>query len=470
VLTQRTGLVQRHRIDGGIDIASVTALNPARQRPAHRTASEPASGDSNQLNKEFRMKRLSIAVFCFFVLISSCRNESAHSALESITKKDQLTGKWLGTIGIGLGSPGWEYVKMLRDVLHKTFLTPQGGSYKNAFDINDGEGRAPSKQQIVEEFSKLASEISEFRKQNPQAPTMVVLGITGHGISRKTAESFIKNNYEFSVTKGTSKIDPPETFSGQELAELLKSLSVAGADEVVVFIQSCHSGALNTDLDALGMSKFIESLTSDGRSGRTFTVITPTSTYYMSPGQIWEEMLAKALETQGEGDIITYKTIKDRLVKEACSSPFYRPAEAKEGLSSMEQELVISVELKEFERQSQQQQQQQAQPQQPEVAADDSQNMTMSDSESVSYLGANAGIDPQFFEVIDENLPILLTPTGLEKWNNATLTLPEPAPAKTKVELSAETTALCEQRKQVMIPLIQQRIQELLQQAPNVAP
>jgi hypothetical protein len=116
------------------------------------------------------------------------------------------------------------------------------------------------------------------------------------------------------------------------------------------------------------------------------------------------------------------------------------------------------------------QQQQQAQPQQPEVAADDSQNMTMSDSESVSYLGANAGIDPQFFEVIDENLPILLTPTGLEKWNNATLTLPEPAPAKTKVELSAETTALCEQRKQVMIPLIQQRIQELLQQAPNVAP
>lgn len=77
-------------------------------------------------------------------------------------------------------------------------------------------------------------------------------------------------------------------------------------------------------------------------------------------------------------------------------------------------------------------------------------------------MSANGGIDPQFFEFIDENLPILLTPAGLEKWNKGTLTLPAPSNTKGKVSLSAESIATCEQRKKVMIPLIQQRNQYLL--------
>lgn len=71
---------------------------------------------------------------------------------------------------------------------------------------------------------------------------MVVIGLTGHGLSKDNF-SQSPEGYVFSIAHGKSNsIFPEHYLTGRELAELISALN---ADEVLMFVQSCNSGSLS---------------------------------------------------------------------------------------------------------------------------------------------------------------------------------------------------------------------------------
>ena len=163
--------------------------------------------------------------------LASCKPAPTNEARDlSITAPGQVAGKWLATLTI-VGSLDKVPAELLANTLKGFFLSERGGKYTPAFDLSDKSGWKPNKAEIVEKFSALRKTISVFKANNPSAPAMVTIGLTGHGMSQNVF-SKVKDGYQFAVRLGQSESDPGEHFSGSELAALISSL---GADEVLVF-------------------------------------------------------------------------------------------------------------------------------------------------------------------------------------------------------------------------------------------
>lgn len=330
--------------------------------------------------------------------LTSCKQDQTRDSGDlSITARGQIAGKWLGTLTIG-GDVGPQASELLAKTLKGFFLSERGGSYTSAFDLSDKSGWNPSKTDVIEKFSALRKSISEFKAKNPSSPTMVALGITGHGFSQDTF-SQLSEGFVFAVKQGKSSIIPEEYFSGRELAEMISSL---GAEEVLVFVQSCNSGRLsNVDV----MNKYALTLANEtARRNTNIAVITPVSEFIFSPTEGIELAYQKAFErlAKENSDVVTYATFKDKFVRAVCEDERYYPRREIKNSAAVK----ASVDLYDVD--------------------------------------TLMGIDPQFYESIDPTLPLLLTNTGISKYRNGSLKLPAKQPPVTHVPISAETRQFCE--------------------------
>lgn len=247
----------------------------------------------------------------------------------------------------------------------------------------------------------MRASISEFKAKNPNAPTMIVLGLTGHGASQQAFKE-IDSGYVYSISHGSSETGTqPEYFTGKELAELVASL---GAEEVLMFVQSCYSGNLS---NVEFMNKYARILaTETARRKTNIAVITPVSEVIFSPIYTIENALQKAFlkAVQGNGDIATYADFKDAFVRAVCEDPEYYPRSQIKSLEAVQ----ASVQLLDLK--------------------------TLS------------GIDPQFYESIDPNLPLLLTSTGYPKYETGKLNFPARAAPSNNDAVSEETRKICAER------------------------
>ncbi|NBX19092.1 MAG: hypothetical protein EBR09_17245, partial [Proteobacteria bacterium] len=350
--------------------------------------------------------------------MAACKPAQKQSASEqSITVKGSYAGKWIATLTIGAGVEK-KYADLLSETLRQTFLNESGGSYKAGFQLTDSSGWKPSKAAIIREFAALRNEISVYKEEFPQAPTMLVLGLTGHGLSR-AAVTNLPEDYIFMVNAGKLENRIPQEFlTGADLAGLIADLN---ADEIIVFVQSCNSGVLSQTNFLHEYGKILASEVE--RRRKNIAVITPVNEYILSPLEGIEPIIKKAfLKIQSQpADLGTYAQFKDALVRGVCEDYNYYPKSAIKSPDAIR----AAVQLEQFD--------------------------------------TLQGLDPQFFESIDPSLPIVLTKQGTPKFRNGTLAIPPKRPPVRNVALSRETQDFCAKKANEFRTLFEGRETERLE-------
>ena len=235
---------------------------------------------------------------------------------KSLTNQDDLAGKWLVTLSVGGGGMEASPTLALRNLLHNVFSTVQGGLYIHALDLDDVDnGPLPDRRQLDLSWSELQKSIAQFKASHPGAPTMVVIGLTGHGMTDD------KNVYSFALAGD-------DYISGDEIVDLVQRL---GVDETLLLVQSCQSGALPwRHFSAKVLSKTLEGVQNLAKKeGLRLAVITPVSQYIDSPVMTWEEILAKSFSAPDadiNGDnIVTFEEWKNVLLQQSYLSGIFAP-------------------------------------------------------------------------------------------------------------------------------------------------
>lgn len=342
--------------------------------------------------------RLSTIAVLVLMVVSpvACVDVPTSSNLGSITPQGANVGKWLASVSIGgEGLPRRE-TEILANIARDVFSSPRGGGYNVAFQVSDWSSkglRNLRKRDLLANFAALKKDIQEYKSANPGRQTMLVLTMTGHGHQ--------ENGYEFLVNDKPEGLinNKPESFSGLEIANLVLDL---GVNETILFVQSCQSGGLvNTSFPA-SFSAAVQQTAA--RNGINIAVITPASSSINSPGGVWEnEILGPVLKVIPQGkDFITYRDFKDGVMRAACSNPSYFPGS-----------LLTD----------------------PSLSFDTSRWL-------------QSGIDPQFFENIPADLPLVLSLAGIQKWTNGTLPISSFGSATRDVPISQSTQAICSSRRQ----------------------
>jgi hypothetical protein len=137
-------------------------------------------------------------------------------------------------------------------------------------------------------------------------------------------------------------------------------------------------------------------------------VITPVHELLFSPVNGIEPMIAASFKElhSGTGDFVTYAMFKDALMRRVCESDKFMPRSAFLDASAV------------------------------------------GPSAMAGRADLASGIEPQFFESISPNLPLLLTREGVRKFNDRTLVLPPQSAKSRSVPLSKATLEVCERSKQ----------------------
>jgi hypothetical protein len=246
---------------------------------------------------------------------------------------------------------------------------------------------------------------------------MVVLGLTGHGLSRAVIKN-LPADYIYMVRAGLMVNGiPDEYFSGIEFADQIASLE---ADEVIVFVQSCNSGVLSR---VNFMNKYAQILANEvSQKRKNIAVITPVNEYLLSPINGFEPILQRTFEKTQDitADVVTYAQFKDALVRTSCEDKHYYPQSEIKNPAAVQ----ASAELNE--------------------------------------LGTLEGIDPQFYESIDPSLPVFLTHQGIPKFRSGTLALPPKGQPSNDIQVSPETQAYCAKRQAESKSVFDSREQERL--------
>lgn len=349
-------------------------------------------------------------VLVVLFLMLGCKQENVENAgSQSITPRGEVVGKWMGSVSVG-GGIEKSATEALSSALKGVFLNEQGGRYKLAFELSDTAGWAANKEDVLKSFAKLRADISKFKSEQAGASAMVVLSLTGHGFSK---DVFVQSSagYVFQVGPGES-----DFFTGSELANQISSLN---ADEVLVFVQSCNSGSLS---NVEFMNKYAEVLSSESaRRKLNIAVITPVSSVVFSPLYAIEKTITRAFTAlkSDTGDFGTYAQFKDRFVREVCADQNYYPRSQIKNLAAVQAMIV-----------------------------DDPALLSKVDPELQSYMGVETlgGIDPQFYEYIDPNLPLVLTNSGLTKYLSDKISFPKRLAPSRNVPVSTETQQFCAQQ------------------------
>jgi hypothetical protein len=251
----------------------------------------------------------------------SCRS-IAPSSPDSITPVDAPVGKWLAAISIGGGAPD-RATLALRDTLAPRFTSDQGGRYELAINMSDvpdsGSMADPTRSNIVAAFGSLKETIATWRREHPQGEAQVIVLLTGHGFHSED------NVFLFTAADGD--------FTGAQLAEMIHTLD---ADETIVILQSCKSGALASRVvtphaeESSSFDRLADTILATVNSrGRRIAIMTPTNQYVSSPLGLWEyEILGPSLSSEGDLDrngVITWLEWKDFIRAKACHHPSFAP-------------------------------------------------------------------------------------------------------------------------------------------------
>ncbi|MBF0301189.1 MAG: hypothetical protein HQK51_20945, partial [Oligoflexia bacterium] len=240
---------------------------------------------------------------------------------KSITPLNQAAGKWMVTISIGKHLMSTESIVLGRLLLDK-FSTEKGGLYQHAIDMDDMNlsKEKPSKANVYAAFNQLKLKISDFKLTNPQAKTMLLLGITAHGGVDDSGLNYRLELYGY------------DTLSGKEIVDLLAQIK---ADEIVLIINSCHSGALATNhfTESWNINMLSNNLNLlANQRGINLAVITPISYKYPVRVYTWEEILTRSFSDDAadinHDQIITYEEWKNLLLQLSYKSKYYLPLEA----------------------------------------------------------------------------------------------------------------------------------------------
>lgn len=364
-------------------------------------------------------RRLTLLGLCLLPLAGCLPKVIARkSDSESITPKGMPAGKWLATVSIGGGVPA-SALHLLRETLQETFGTELGGAYQVALQISDlekPEGVTLDKPFVRSKFAELAASIAAFKTANPGVPTMVVLGMTGHGVEKD-------GKYTFAV-------ENEETLTGTEIAQLVRSL---GADETILIMQSCLSGNLaNRDFpQVFAGAEAVGGLAGEvnraaREQGVRLAVLTPASGYVSSPFFSWETILKDAIARAGQngGGYVTYQQWKSEIMRAACSADDYYPQEA----ALAPRQTIKYYDMANY----------------PEKMPEDDEAI-------------RAGIDPQFHENIAPELPLFLTASGRQAWQTGRLALPGfgTLVPSARVEPEADVKDLCARKTRLNVEAVQ---------------
>lgn len=316
------------------------------------------------------------ALFLVFVVLflfcSSCY--SGHSItnssnIQSITPKESLTGKWLLTVSIG-GAVPEDATLAMRNELVQVFSTEQGGLYEHTLDLDDYRPGhdVPTRENVFGAINRTIDKIADFKQTHPNAKTMVVFGLTGHGST--------DNDGNFSLQLKN------DTMSGKEIVDFIERLAV---DETLLIMQSCESGSIVDhhfpDSSKQVMDGLKDDVVSEAEKRQiNLSVVTPISRHASSPIFVWErDILARSFSENSadlnQDDIISYSEWKNFTRQVACQHPVYLPSNA----FSSDHTIPIP----------------------------------------------DSGIDPLFFDPkMPSDLPFLLTPKGIQRYKEGTLVLP----------------------------------------------
>jgi len=248
---------------------------------------------------------------CYFlILILLGAFSHAISSEKSITAPNISSGKWLATISIGgIVPPGMTF--SLKKGLLKIFSERRGGEYKKSFQIDDKNPRrkaAITKEIVFQNIRNLSTRVQEYKKQNPNNPTMVLMGFTGHGTS---------DGHEFYYSLESGKL------KSSDFVEMAK---IINADEVIFIFQSCASG----DLVEYGFEELSKKIKRDFK-GR-ISVIVPSSKFLSTLPYVWERFLVESFSRndidRNKDHMISYGEWKNALLKEVCQYDSYIPKKA----------------------------------------------------------------------------------------------------------------------------------------------
>ncbi len=259
-----------------------------------------------------------LIILSFLYLMSSY----CYSIEKSLTNNGDVVGKWLITVSLGMDVPAFETLR-LRNILLPVFTGAKGGEYQHLLDISDkGVGaQVDSKSGFTNYFNDAVREIKKFKNNNPNAATMVVIAITGHGVS-KNGEYYLKINDSF-----FGQFLGQDVITGKELARILKKLDV---DETILIMQSCYSGEFTNNYSTYNLSSFLDMFKLFSKEEKNkISIITPASKFISSPVNTWENILESSFyndDIDSNGDhVISYGEWKQFLILESLRNQDYVP-------------------------------------------------------------------------------------------------------------------------------------------------
>lgn len=208
-------------------------------------------------------------------------------------------GKWLATLAIG----GPDLIENATDDLSSgltdLFSGTSGGDYQLISALSDTI-RPITTKDLYSFFGDIKEQNLSFKKKHPNRESMLILGLTGHGLIEDGQYYFMTNNGRI---------------SGEELVSLIAALEV---DELIVLVQSCFSGGIAN-------VQFPE-LFKNYPEHKRVSVIAPVTQNLSSPVFIMENILRRSNTSLADWDgngIITYEEWLNSLLKESYQSHYY---------------------------------------------------------------------------------------------------------------------------------------------------
>ena len=229
----------------------------------------------------------------------------------------------MASFAIGGASKGAADTMRVRDVFANRFAAARGGPFDLVVDLDDRapETTLPTKDAFRNGIADVAARVASHPKGEGNT-SQVFLAFTGHGITKDGV-------YKFLVAPAAGEKDGDAFFTGEEMIELLASV---GADELVVFFQSCESGTLVDD-DAADASESGElgalaQYVKDGigEGSKKLAIVTPVNAHVLS-STAWIDVLSTAF---GAGDpnadgVVRFGELRDQIERAACAHSAFTP-------------------------------------------------------------------------------------------------------------------------------------------------
>ena len=268
------------------------------------------------------MKYLSLKIALLALFVGITHTAEAQQKQPFLTPPNVPAGKWVGAITVAKGVSVGPALALRTRIL-QTFIGEQAGFYRTAFDISDLGlgGPLPTADVVERQFQELRENVAAYRASYPRRSTMVVISLTGHGMSEG-------NQFSFSLSD--TSVD------GEKLARWISDIQ---ADETILVMQSCQSGILTSSIFPKIFTAAAENIQASPQPNRRLLAVVPTSQWVNSPLMNWEIIIQNAMRDANidadKNQLITYEEWKNQLKRASVADNLFSPAFVMETIAKM---------------------------------------------------------------------------------------------------------------------------------------